>query len=77
MADDAKPSFQMQPVKSSNIDSVGYDPATQELHVLFTGGSRYRYSGVPPDAHEAFMGSASKGGHFAANIRGKFAHVKV
>lgn len=68
----------MQPVDSSNIHSVGYDPETRHLHVKFkSGGAVYRYEGVAPEAHAQFVAADSKGKHFKANILGKFKHAKL
>lgn len=64
-------------VKSSNIQSVAYDPATKEMEVRFIGGNTYRYSGVPEGTHKAFMSSSSIGGHFHQHIKDKFKTRKV
>lgn len=61
-----------QPVESSSIASVAYDPDQQELHVRFKTGKTYAYSGVTPKQHQALIGAKSVGGHFAANIRNAF-----
>ena len=42
-------------VKSSNIESVAYDPATRELHVRFKNGGTYSYEDVPAEKHAALM----------------------
>jgi len=39
-------------VSSSNIQSVGYDPETMTLAVIFVNGTEYQYYGVPPDVFE-------------------------
>jgi len=36
------------PLKSSNVASVGYDPATQEMQIKFTHGGIKTYLDVPP-----------------------------
>lgn len=58
-----------EPVQSSNIVSVGYDPATQTLEIEFKGGGVHQYSGVPADKHAAFMKARSVGGYFYQHIR--------
>jgi len=68
---------EMKPVESSNLAAVGYEPSSQTLHVQFKGGGHYTHAGFPPEAHSAFMASESKGKHYNANIKGKFAHTKV
>lgn len=37
----------MQSVYSSNVNRVGHDPETGELHVQWQGGKTSIYSGVP------------------------------
>jgi hypothetical protein len=60
------------PVKSSNVDAVGYDAATKELHVRFKGNPKvYIHDGVTPQQHAAFLASPSKGKFYAANFKGK------
>ena len=34
-------------VTSSNVESLGYDDASKELHVRFNGGGHYVYADVP------------------------------
>lgn len=66
----------MQPVTSSNLESIGYDAASQTMAVQFKGGKPpYHYANVPPEVHEAFMAAESVGSHFARHIRGNFDHV--
>lgn len=60
------------PVKSSNLVSVGYDPAKKELEVEFRGGSVYTYHDVEPHHHEALMSAESHGTHLHQHIKGKF-----
>lgn len=62
----------MTKVKSSNIHSIGYDPATLTMRVQFRGGKVRQYSGVPAESHQSFLHSESIGGHFAAHIRGRY-----
>jgi len=59
-----------KPVKSSNVQEVGYDTASQKMHVQFKGGSVYEYFGVPAAKHAALMASDSPGGYLAQHIRG-------
>lgn len=59
----------MKPVKSSNIQSVGYDDKKHELHVSFLNGNSHIYNDVSPDEHTALMGADSVGKHFHANIK--------
>jgi len=42
-------------VKSSNLNSIGYDEDKKELEVEFKGGRLYIYSAVPKEIYEALM----------------------
>lgn len=66
-----------QPVQSSNIAAVGYDPATAELEIEFAAGGLYRYADVPADKYQQLIAAESVGSHFAANIKGRFAHRRI
>ncbi len=66
--------MEMHRVTSSNLESIGYDPAARELRIQFRDvdgnpGRTYSYEGVSPAKHAALMAAKSKGGHFAAHIR--------
>lgn len=65
------------PVESSQLKSVGYDPATQVLEVEFKSYSKdpkkkppvYQYFGVPPELHTDLMNADSHGAFFNANVK--------
>ena len=59
----------MLPVKSSNIDSVGYDQKTMALTVKFKSGSTHQYDDVSPEKHAELMKAESVGSHFHKHIR--------
>lgn len=61
----------MEPVESSNIKAIGYDPDSQTLHVEFKSGGKYEYSDVSAEEHQKFIGAPSVGSHFAKHIRAK------
>ena len=69
--------MKLEPVESSNIKGVGYDPSTRALRVQFSSGQVHQYEDVPPETHAAFMASESKGKHFHANIKSAFKSSKV
>jgi 2-C-methyl-D-erythritol 2,4-cyclodiphosphate synthase len=51
-----------QPVDSSAITSMGYDPSRHELEIEFGDtGDIYLYFKVPPEEYQAFMAEDSKG----------------
>lgn len=67
----------MKPVeRSSTIEAVGYDPATQLLKVKFKSGGTYHYESVPAAEHQKLMAAESIGKHFHAHIRGAFKSEK-
>jgi hypothetical protein len=64
------------PVTSSNIMSVGYDPATGTLEVAYATGV-YQYADVPPEVHLNLMGAGSKGSYLNAQVKPQYAATKV
>ena len=63
--------------KSSNIDSVGYDPETLELQVRFRSGAVYRYAGVPGDVYEEFKAVNFSGRFLNASIKHSFEYERI
>ena len=53
--------MQRQPVSSSNIESIGYDPAAQILEVAFLNHTVYQYFNVPQHVYEELMAAGSHG----------------
>lgn len=53
--------IQMEPVTSSQVASIGYDKAAQDLHVQFNSGGTYVYHGVAPGVYVDLMNSESVG----------------
>jgi len=66
-----------QPVSSSNIRSIGYDPAALVLEVEFLNASIYQYFEVPESVHRAFMSAHSHGSFLQAHIRGKYRYRRI
>lgn len=64
-------------VSSSMINSVDYNPSTEELEVEFNNGSVYRYYDVPSEVHEKLMSAASHGKFFWTNIRNDYSYDKI
>lgn len=69
-------SMQREPVDSSAITSVGYDPDSETLEIEFKSGGVYQYYGVPPDEHAALVNADTIGGYFSANIRDGYSYMK-
>ena len=65
------------PVTSSNISAIGYDPETRTLEIEFKGGGIYSYEGVTAEKASALLAADSIGSHFHKHIRGIHAHSKV
>lgn len=63
------PKIERQPVTSSNLKSVGYDPETRILEIEFQRGQVYHYQGVPQEVYDGLMAAESPGRYFASEIR--------
>ena len=57
---------------STVIRDFSYNVATRQLVVTFVTGRIYTYADVPPDVHNAFRASGSKGRFFNQEIRDRF-----
>lgn len=64
-------------VHSSNVRSVGYDPASMTLEVEFHSGRVYQYFSVPETIYREFMSSVSKGSYFHKHIKGQYLYTQV
>jgi hypothetical protein len=58
-----------EPVASTNILSLGYDPASETLEVEFSSGSIYQYYNVGLALYEQLMMASSKGQFLNAYIK--------
>ncbi|MCW5872242.1 MAG: KTSC domain-containing protein [Candidatus Eremiobacteraeota bacterium] len=63
-------------VRSSNVDSIDYDPCNQVLQVEFKTESIYHYSGVPHEKYKRLMSSRSKGEYLNSHIKDRYACSK-
>lgn len=66
-----------QPVKSSNIDSVGYDANTRTLGIKFKSGAEHHFMNVSQQTHDDLVKAPSVGKHFHKAVRGKFQSAQV
>ena len=64
------------PVESTSLESVGFDPATNQLEIEFRDGGVYRYA-VPRRIHQELMAADSLGAYFARRIRHHYPGWKV
>jgi len=69
---------QMIPIiGSSNVDSIGYDEATQILRVRFLKGGLYEYRNVPPMEFEQLRNAISVGSYLSRNIKGNYPYNRI
>ena len=57
---------------STVIRDFSYNVATRQLVITFVTGRVYAYAGVPPEVHNAFRASGSKGRFFNLEIRDNY-----
>lgn len=62
---------------SPAIRAAWYQPARQQLDLLFGSGRHYRYANVPADIAEQFARAPSKGGFYNRVIRGHYACLQL
>ena len=61
--------MEREPVSSSNIAAVGYDPDSETLEVEFKTSGIYQYFNVPAFMFERLVAADSVGKFFNAEIR--------
>ena len=62
--------MELKKVKSSNIDSVGYE--NENLYIKYQSGAIYKYKNVPKVIYESFIDSDSKGRFMNSEIKNKY-----
>jgi hypothetical protein len=68
----------LDPVVSTNLAAIGYDPARKILAVKFrSSGAIYHYAGVSSETAFAFQHAESKGTYFARGIKGLYQGEKM
>ena len=65
------------PVKSSNLQSIGYDLETQTLEIEFKFGKVYQYYNVPNPIYLALMNALSHGTYFHKYIKGTYSYRRI
>ncbi len=63
-------------VDSSNVEAIGYDDGTQELHVQFLSGGYYIYHNVPRGVFDGLMNAPSKGSFLNREVKGVYQFTK-
>lgn len=67
-----------QPVESTLIRSVGYDPAGSVLEIEFVEDDRvYEYDDVPFSVYSELMAAESKGMYFNEFIRDLYSCIRI
>ena len=64
-------------VQSSDLRSVGYDPANSVLEIEFNSGGVYQYFNVPSNVYQALMSASSHGTYFHANIKDRYRYSRI
>ena len=67
----------MEPVNSSNLRAVGYDPMTETLIIQFRSGSVYEYYYVPQYIYERLMSAPSKGRYHHRHIKNSYRYRRI
>jgi hypothetical protein len=69
---------EMHFVDSTNLEAIGYNSDTQELHVRFLrSGQTYVYFNVEGWVFLEFMQADSKGTYLNVNIKGRYEYGKL
>jgi hypothetical protein len=70
--------MEREPVSSSNIASVGYEPGSETLEIEFLKSERvYQYLNVPQFMYDRLMQAPSIGIFFNAEIKDNYACIPV
>lgn len=69
--------MERQPVKSSNIHSIGYELATRTLEVEYNAGGIYQYLNLSARLHVALMQAPSKGTYLSERIKNRYRCKKI
>lgn len=66
----------MHYVDSSNVEAVGYDSNSRELHVQFLSGGYYVYHDVPQDVYDDLLASPSIGSFLNRVVKPSYQYTK-
>jgi hypothetical protein len=67
----------MNPVSSSNVDSIGYDAVAKTMAVKFHEGGTYHYHDVSPTTYEALKGAKSIGAYLHRHVKPRYRATRV
>ena len=68
---------EMIDVSSSNVQSIGYDEATQTLYVRFLNNALYIYKGVPSFEFDGLRDAPSVGSYLHRNIKNAYPYERI
>lgn len=68
---------EMNPVSSSNIDSIGYDEQNQEVYVRFLNNSLYVYKGVPQHEFQNLLEAPSQGSYLNRSFKNIYPYERI
>jgi len=63
-------------VDSSNIEAIGYDGDSQELHIRFLSSASYIYHGVPRQVFDELVNAPSKGSFLNREVKNVYKFTK-
>ena len=69
--------MQRQPVSSSTVASIGYDPNDQIMEVEFNDGAVYQYMNVPQIVFDGLITAGSHGSYLNAHIKGQYSYQRL
>lgn len=69
--------MEMEPVNSTNVHSIGYDPASETLRIKYHSGHTGDYANVPQNKHDELMAADSKGQFLNEHVKPHHAHSRV
>jgi len=70
------PDMKRQPVSSSLVESLGYDPEREILEVELENGRVYQYQDVPESTYSGLLKADSIGRYFNRHIR-DLSHTRI
>ena len=68
---------EMNPVSSSNIESIGYDEQNQEVYVRFLNNSLYVYNVVPAHEYQNLMDAPSQASYLNRNFKNVYPYERI
>jgi hypothetical protein len=63
-------------VESSSVRAIGYDDATQRLHIQYRTGTHYIYYGVPRRVFDELLTAPSKGSFVNRQVKNVYRVAK-